>query len=358
MNNRIERVLARLKEMNLEQILITDPMSIYYLTGVYVQPMERFFGLYLNQEGKAVLFLNKLFVIPEGVQIEQEWFTDTDDVTPILARHIDASRPLGVDKDLKARILIPLMDCKAATAFANASLAVDLTRGIKNKEEQEKMREASRINDLAMERFVKLFHDGVTEIEVAEQFLGIYQELGAESYSFTPIVSFGKNAADPHHHPDETVLKEGDCIIVDVGCVKDGYCSDMTRTFFYKKVSDFDAKIYNIVRAANEAAEEKVMPGTPLSDLDKAARDLISEEGYGPYFTHRLGHFIGLSEHEYGDVSSASDWDAQEGMVFSVEPGIYLADKNVGVRVEDLVLVTEDGVERLNHFTKELLVIG
>ena len=145
-------------------------------------------------------------------------------------------------------------------------------------------------------------------------------------------------------------------VLFDIGCIKDGYCSDMTRSFYFGSVSDAHREVYETVRAANEAAIAKVRPGVPLKELDLAARDLITDKGYGPYFTHRLGHFIGLSEHEYGDVSCVNETLAVPGMIFSIEPGIYLAG-DTGVRIEDLVLVTEDGCEILNHYPKTLEIL-
>ena len=355
--NRVDRIMAALKEMGLHQMLIVDPMSIYYLTGVYVSPFERFYGLYLREDGHHAFFLNRLFTVPQEVGIEKVWYSDTDPVPEIVAAHLDKNAVLGVDKDLKARFLLPLMEMKAAAGFVNGSLAVDITRGVKDTEEQEKMRISSAINDKAMAKFKDLIHEGISEKEVADQMLQIYLDLGADGYSFEPLVAFGANAADPHHSPDDTVVKPGDCVLFDVGCIKDGYCSDMTRTFYFKTVSDAHRKVYETAKAANETAISKIRPGVPLCQLDAAARDLISAEGWGPNFNHRLGHFIGLSEHEFGDVSSANTWQAKPGMIFSIEPGIYLTG-DTGVRVEDLVLVTENGVEVLNHYPKELQIIG
>ena len=355
--NRVKRVLDALKEMGLSQMLIVDPMSIYYLTGVYIAPFERFYALYLRADGKHVYFLNKLFTVPEEVGVEKVWYDDTDPAAEIVAKYLDHDQTLGVDKELTARFLLPLMERKAAAGFVNASLAVDKTRGVKDAEEQELMRVSSDINDKAIAKFKTLIHEGVTEKEVAEQTLKIYQDLGADGFSFEPLVAFGANAADPHHAPDDTVVKPGDCVLFDVGCIKDGYCSDMTRTFYYKEASEQHQLVYNTVRRANEAAIAKIKPGIPLCELDKTARDLITEAGYGPYFTHRLGHFIGLGEHEFGDVSSVNTDKAVPGMIFSIEPGIYLTG-DTGVRVEDLVLVTEDGCEVLNHYPKELEIIG
>ncbi len=354
--NRVDRVMAALQEMGVSQMLIVDPMSIYYLTGVSNEPGERFYGLLLRQDGKHAYFLNHLFSIPQEVGVEKVWYSDTDPVMEMVARYVDHTAPLGVDKDLKARFLLPLMESKAASGFVNTSLAIDTVRGIKDEEEQEKMCISSHINDRAMAEFKKLIHAGVTEKEVAEQMLGIYLSLGADGFSFEPLVAFGANAADPHHSPDDTVLREGDVVLLDVGCIKDGYCSDMTRSFYYKTVSEKQREIYETVRAANEVAIAKIKPGVPLMELDLTARNFITEKGYGPQFNHRLGHFIGLAEHEFGDVSSVNPTPAVPGMIFSIEPGIYIVGET-GVRVEDLVLVTEDGCEVLNRFPKDLEII-
>ena len=355
--NRAERILTALKAMGVSQMLIVDPMSIYYLTDVFVAPFERFYGLLLRADGKHAFFLNKLFTVPEEVGVEKVWYSDTDPAMEIVAGYVDKERVLGVDKELKARFLLPLMEMGAAKGFVNASLAVDTTRGVKDAEEQEKMRVSSHINDRAMAKFKQLIHEGITEKEAADRMLQIYLDLGADGFSFEPLVAFGANAADPHHAPDDTVVKPGDSVLFDVGCIKDGYCSDMTRTFYFKEVSDTHRHIYNTVRAANETAISKIKPGVPLCELDQAARDLIDAQGYGPNFNHRLGHFIGLSEHEFGDVSSTNTQKAEPGMIFSIEPGIYVTG-DTGVRVEDLVLVTADGCEVLNHYPKKLEVIG
>ena len=345
---RANRILAALKEQGVDQMLITDPMSICYLTGISMAPIERFYALLLKADGHHYYFLNHLFNVPGDVGVEKVWYSDTDPVPEIVAARLDKNAVLGVDKDLKARFLLPLMEMKAAAGFVNGSLAVDITRGVKDTEEQKKMRISSAINDKAMAKFKGLIHEGVSEKEVADQMLQIYLDLGADGYSFEPLVAFGANAADPHHSPDDTVVKPGDCVLFDVGCIKDGYCSDMTRTFYFKTVSDAHREVYETTKASNETAISKIRPGVPLYQLDAAARDLISAKGWGPNFNHRLGHFIGLSEHEFGDVSSANTWEAKPGMIFSGD---------TGVRVEDLVLVTEDGVEVLNHYPKELQII-
>ena len=257
---------------------------------------------------------------------------------------------------MPARFLLELMERKAAGGYRNGSFCVDDTRGCKEPDEQEKMIRASLLNDQAMALFRALVRPGLTEAEAARRVREIYGELGAEDVSFTPIVSFGANAADPHHEPDDTVLKEGDCVLFDVGCRLDGYCSDMTRTFFYRAVSPEQRKVYETVLEANLAAEARMGPGVRFCDLDAAARQVIDRAGYGPYFTHRLGHSIGLEVHEPGDVSAVNTDTAQPGRIFSCEPGIYLPGK-FGVRIEDLCMITPQGVMVLNRYPKELDII-
>ncbi len=355
--HRVKRVVNKMKDLGLSQLLISNPLSIYYLTGYLEHPGERFFALYLNTKGEHKIYANQLFSLEDDLGIDIEWYSDTDDIMKKVAKNMISDDFLGVDNELPAKFLIPLIRLSAAVDYKLGSYCVDYVRGIKDLEEQEKMRIVSHLNDSAMDKLKDLVQEGVTEKEMEAKLLDIYKSLGADGYSFEPIIAFGGNAAVPHHFPDESVLKKGQCILLDIGCKKDMYCADMTRTFFYKSVSEEHRKIYTLVQKANEKAIEAIKPGMKLKDIDKIARDIIDEGGYGKYFTHRLGHFIGMDVHEYGDVSWKNENHVEEGMIFSIEPGIYLED-NLGVRIEDLVLVTSNGCERLNQYQKDLQIIG
>lgn len=351
---RINRVLEQMKEEGCDHLLITDPTSIDYLIDYYNDPHERVYVMALSQDGNHRLFFNKLFYVEKDLGIDITWFSDTDDAMAMIKDYLKDAKKVGVDKDMPARWLLPLM--KLDTQFVLGSSCVDYVRGIKDEEEQEIMIKASQINDQAMARVKELLKENHTEKEMDGLLLNIYHELGASDHSFEPIFGYGKNGADPHHVGDDSRLKEGDSIIVDMGCIYNGYCSDMTRTFFYKSVSEKQKDVYNLVLKAQLAAEAAIKPGLKLSDIDKVARDIISEAGYGEEFNHRLGHFIGRLTHEAGDVSSANDAIIKPGMIFSIEPGVYLPGE-FGVRIEDLVLVTEDGCKVLNHYPKELMIL-
>lgn len=360
---RIQRVLENLSADGLSQALITDPLSIWYLTGYYTEPYERFLALYLAQDSSAAagfrttLFCNRLFPDASGFADQIVAFDDTEDPIALVSDVAERDMPLGIDKELSARWLLPLMDAGVATSFALASAAVDAARSVKDGEEQEFMRAASRVNDEAMGWLVAQVREGVAKREIAAGLLGEYRRLGAEGHAFTPIVSFGPNAADPHHEPDGTVFHKGDMVLFDVGCKRRAYCSDMTRTFFSAEPTARQLEVYEAVRRANEAAEAIVRPGVTFAQIDLTARRVIEEAGFGPYFTHRLGHQIGLTDHEPGDVSSTHDEAVRPGQCFSIEPGIYLPGE-MGVRIEDLVIVDECGCEVLNSYPKGPTVLS
>jgi len=354
--DRFAKIKAEMTLRGIDALLVTDFYSIWYLSGIWNEPYERMYALYVPVEGSVKLFANRLFNIPAN-NFETIWYSDSDDCVGILSSHIAEKGKVGVDKTWPARFLIPLMQKKQNVSFVLGSDCVDNVRARKDLKEIELMKEASRINDVVIEKAMAYVHKGVTELEVAEYVAEQFKKEGAEGPSFETIVSFGANAADPHHEPDGTVVQDGDCVLIDMGCRKDHYVSDMTRTAFFKSAPEEYTKIHDIVREANEKAEAFVRPGVPLCEIDAVARSYISDAGYGEYFTHRLGHFCGQTEHEQGDVSAANKDVAKEGMIFSIEPGIYLPGK-FGVRIEDLVLVTKDGCEPLNHVDKHWKIIG
>ena len=355
MNERIERVLVELKKNNLTQMIVSDPTAIYYLTGVRIWPGERLFALLIENDGWHTFFANRLFGMP-AVPYETIWYNDGEDVISEIVKRLDVSKTVGIDKEWPAKFLIPMLESNSNIKVTLASDCIDDVRAVKDEEEIAKMKVASEINDAVILKTMEYVKTGMTEKEVARFVDEQYLKMGCSGNSFSTDVSFGANAADPHHSTGDSVLKDNELVLIDMGCIKDDYCSDMTRTFFNKSISEEERKVYEIVRKANETAESMIKPGVKLSDLDKVARKIISDAGYGEYFTHRLGHFIGQQVHEKGDVSSFNDNECKPGMIFSIEPGIYLPGK-LGIRIEDLVLVTEDGCEVLNKVNKDIRII-
>ena len=353
---RLEKVLQSMEESGFDALIVSDSRSIKYLCGVENEPFERLYALYADKNGTKKLFVNRLFTVCPS-DFTEIWYSDTDDTATLIAENILKTGKIGVDKNWNAKFLLPLMSKLPNVSFILDTGCVDSVRGIKDSEEIELMKEASRLNDICIQKAFDFVHDGITEIELADFVEKTFKALGADALSFETIASFGANAADPHHSPDNTVIREGDCILLDMGCRKNGYCSDMTRTRFFKTAPKEYAQIYEIVRLAQQTASDMVKPGVPLCQIDAAARDIITKAGYGEFFTHRLGHFCGQTDHEAGDVSAANKTEAKAGMIFSIEPGIYIPNK-FGVRIEDLVLVTPTGYESLNKVDKHCSLVG
>lgn len=355
--NRVKKAIKLMEEQGLTQMLVSAPAAIFYLTGKWIYPGERMVTLLLKDNGEHKLIINKLFPVTEDLGVELVWYEDTNNPIEVLSKYVDNTEKLGIDKTWPSHFLISLMEINGAKGYVNSSLIIDILRMIKDEEERELMRESSRINDKVMKALWSELEEGKTEKYYANRLRELYEKEGVYKFSFPPIIAFSPNGSDPHHDTGNSVLKKGQSIVIDMGGVYNSYCSDMTRTIFFGEEPDEeDRKVYEIVKNANLKAIATVKEGVKFSDIDKAARSYIEEMGYGEYFTHRTGHSIGIETHDFGDVSSVNDDVVKEGMIFSIEPGIYIPGK-IGVRIEDLVMVKKDGVEVLNSVTKELTVI-
>lgn len=353
---RLSRVLKEMTKNNLSQMIITETASVFYLTGTWLDSGERLMAFYINTNGDRKFIVNELFPINNNMGCDILYYNDTESPLDLLKGIINNNEVLGVDKDFKAHFLIGLMDRNAAKSFVNGSPIIDRIRMIKDLEEINYMREASKINDLVVDKVINEIKSGVSEKYIFNRLGDLYEENGAEGFSFEPIVAFGENGANPHYETGKCILEKGMGVLIDTGCIKNHYCSDMTRTVFFEEATKHQQEIYNIVLEANVNAIEKIKPGMRFCDIDAVARGTIEKYGYGKYFTHRTGHSIGIEVHDFGDVSSVNKDELKPGMIFSIEPGIYLA-KDMGVRIEDLVLVTENGCERLNNLSKELKIV-
>ena len=355
-HTKLQNVLSAMEKQGVSQLIVSDPAVIFYLTGARIEPGERMLALLLRTDGAHRFFINDLFRQTRELGAPITYYNDTQDGVAILAASLTAGKTTAIDKNWPARFLLRLQELFDGRCV-NSSPIIDGVRAIKTSEEQEKMRVSSRINDAVMERLIACLGQNHTEKELGEILLKLYLDEGCSGFSFEPITAFAGNAADPHHVPDNSRGKRGDCVVLDIGGVKDDYCSDMTRTVFLGEVSARAREIYEVVLEANRRGIAAAKPGNRMRDVDDAARNYITEKGFGPYFTHRTGHSIGLEVHEAGDVSAVNDALIRPGQCFSVEPGIYIPEENIGVRIEDLVLITESGCEVLNHFPKELTVV-
>lgn len=361
--NKLQRVQQYLQDKGLEAAFITTPDNVFYLSGFLSDPHERLLGVMVFSNAESFLICPKMEV-PDvkaaGWAFEAVGHEDTENAWDVVKAACDrrgvAMNTIAIEKDhlTVARYEAMQLQFPEAT-FVEFDSQINAMRVIKDDEELQKMREAAKLADYAIEVGVANIAEGRTEMEILT---AIENAIKAKGYamSFDTMVLAGEKSASPHGTPGERTIQKGDMILFDLGVIYEGYCSDITRTVAFGEVSDAQLSIYNAVRKANEDAVAAVKPGVRAMDLDKIARDAITEAGYGEYFTHRLGHGLGIAVHEFPSITGTNPFELQAGMVFTIEPGVYKADVT-GVRIEDDVVVTEHGVEVLTSYPKELVIV-
>lgn len=356
---KIKKTQQYLKKEKLSAVLITDPINIRYLSG------------FTGTNGWLLISLKKVILITD--------FRYLISAKKQLSKNIDIyDQKLGFEKLLNkykkvafeeghvtVNLLKSLKKKSKKVKFIGITDLVQRIRMIKDKNEIKIIRAGTKIADECLKRWLKTVKVGILEKELSWNLLSIAKSLGAEEFSFPPIITFGKNTADVHHQQENNTLKKGEYVLIDFGIKYKNYCTDMTRVFFpkksifsFKEKNSEEQKIYSIVLSANKKVIQSIKLGIKFSELDKIARDVIEKAGYGKYFGHSLGHGVGLEVHELPSVSPASDDIVKEGMVFTVEPGIYV-DGVGGVRIEDMVYVGKGGkVEVLTKFGKEMTYVN
>lgn len=354
MNRKMEILIEKIKKENISQYILTSTEDIFYFTEKWIEPGERMLALLVDSKSEPLMIVNKLFPI-DNVNVKTIFYTDSENPINILSKYIKENSNIAIDKNWSSRFLIELMSKKSFVPV-NKSYLIDEMRMIKNSEEIKKMKESSKLNDEAIEEVIDLIPEMLPEKFLARATENIINKIGFSGVSFSPLIAYGSNGGEPHHESNNTKIKSGDSVIIDMGGIKDRYCSDMTRTVFFGEPGDTTRRAYDIVLNANLKAIEIIKPGVRFSEIDLAARNHIEKMGYGDFFTHRTGHSIGIEVHEWPFVSEENDMEVKPGMIFSIEPGIYVPNE-FGIRIEDLVLVTENGVEVLNNYTKEMQIL-
>ena len=364
---RLDRLTASLLASKLDAVILNPGPTLKYLTGVYFHLLERPVVLFVSPGKDPVLVLPelelpKLDLFPYKVQgfpyseNPLEW----DDAFRRAAQALglDGKR-IGVEPHHLR--LLEFRHVKAGAPEADFPDATDVLAELrlrKDKAEVESMRRAVRIAQKALEAVIPQIKLGMTERELASQLTMQLLRHGSEpEIPFAPIVSAGPNSANPHASPTDRKLQAGDLLVVDWGAAYDGYVSDLTRTFAVGQVDEECQKIHRIVQAANAAGRAAAKPDVPCADVDKAARGVIEKSGYGRHFTHRTGHGIGMEAHEAPYMRGDNRQILEPGMAFTVEPGIYLVNRN-GVRIEDNIVITESGAESLSDMPREIRVVG
>ena len=365
--SRLERLTASLQTSGLDAVVLNPGPTLKYLTGLNFHLMERPVVLMVAPGRDPVIVLPELELPKVGLfpykvqafaygEIPTEW--DGVFRQAIQSLGLDSKR-IGVEpRNLRLLEFRHVQAGAPEADFPDASDALAALRIRKDAAEIESMRRAVKIAQDGLEATLPLIKVGMSEREVAAELVMQLLRHGSDSeLPFAPIVSGGPNAANPHASPSDRKLQVGDLLVVDWGAAYNGYISDLTRTFAVVEVDDECQKIHKIVQQANAAGRAAGKPGAPCAAVDKAARDVIEAAGYGKFFTHRTGHGIGMEGHEDPYMRGDNMQLLETGMAYTVEPGIYLTERN-GVRIEDNMVVTESGAESLSDMPREIRVVG
>ncbi|AXI09704.1 peptidase M24 family protein [Oceanobacillus zhaokaii] len=364
MTTRMDSLLTEINKQQIESVLVTSKANFYYLSNYYTDPHERVIGVYISNKLDPILILPKMEAEDAknaGWKNEMIGYYDHEDPWELLRSHLEkngaAPASIALEQDhitLERYQAIKRILPNAEIFDAKEILANQ--RVIKTKKEYALLKQAAQLADFGVETGVKAITEGVTELELIAKIEYELKRQGVQEMSFSTMALSGIKTASPHGNPSNKKITAGDLVMFDLGVVFEGYCSDITRTVAFKSITDEQKNIYETVLAAEQNAIDISQLGTAVGNIDKAARSTIEQAGYGEYFTHRIGHGLGIETHEYPSMHGNNELALVEGMCFTIEPGIYIPNTG-GVRIEDMIFTTEKGPEILTAYPKELQII-
>jgi Xaa-Pro aminopeptidase len=355
---RLGRAQAEMEARDIDVLLVSLGSDLPYLTGYVAMPLERLTMAVIPRNGEAVLVLPELEaprVEPKPDVFRVQPWGETDDPIAMVASLMGAAQTAMIGDHTWSVFLLALQAALPNTAFTSARPVTEALRLIKEPAEIDLLRQAGASADIVAGLLADETFAGRREIEVARTVGRLLETNGSDVAGFA-IVAAGPNGASPHHEPGDRIIEEGDAVVIDFGGKVEGYCSDTTRMFYVGKPSAKFREVHEVVLAAQLAGIAAVRPGVTAASVDAAARGVIEDAGFGRYFIHRTGHGIGLDGHEDPYIVAGNEQVLEPGMAFSIEPGIYLPGE-FGVRIEDIVVCTAAGGDRMNRSSREVVVV-
>lgn len=358
--NRLNRFYQWMDKNDLSVALISSPTNVYYLTGFYSNPHERFMGLFLISGQEPILITPELDKEEANRKTSLNnifGYADHEGPVQLIKKYIlfKQDQPFGFEEGYvsfkKALWLKEILQFQQSVDIEKGLMGLRIT---KDELELNSLKEAAYWADKAIEFGIEAIQVGKSELEIIAEIEYRLKKEGIEKMSFDTMVLTGEKSALPHGKPGQERIKNGDFVLFDLGVVFNGYCSDISRTVAVGQISEKQKEMYHIVKQAQQLAIDVVKPDLAIKEVDLAARRKITEMGFGPYFIHRIGHGLGLDIHELPSMHEKNEELLKEGMVFTIEPGIYVAELG-GVRIEDDIYVTKEGPLVLTSFTKELI---
>ncbi|WAL98551.1 aminopeptidase P family protein [Streptomyces sp. Je 1-369] len=358
---RMERAAATAADAGLAGLLVAPGPDLVWLTGYRPTADTERLTLLVLAAGQDPVLVVPTLEAPDAARAVgvsaltlRDW-TDGKDPYAVTAPLLDVSGRFGVSDNAWAMHLLGFQQTLPDTSYVSLTQALPMLRAVKDEAELERLAAAGAAADAAYEEIQKVSFAGRRETDVAADLADLLRRFGHSQVDFT-VVGSGPNGANPHHEAGDRVIERGDMVVLDFGGLLHGYGSDTSRTVHVGEPTAEEQRVHDVVREAQAVGCAAVRPGAACQDIDRAARDVITEFGYGEYFIHRTGHGIGVTTHEPPYMIEGEERPLVPGMCFSVEPGIYLPGR-FGVRIEDIVTVTEDGGRRLNTTAREMAIV-
>lgn len=348
---RLDKLRGHLDRSGHYPYMVNDAKNIAYLCG-----FEGSYARLFVTENDYILLTDSRYIEYAGKVCGDDKVKEQRGKFPDVLSDLAAScgwKKIFVEESLTLSEFLPLQKSCAPLELVPAEIYAQKLRLVKDESELSIIKKAVNLADECLQSILAVLKEGIRESDVSAEIEYFFRKNGSSGSSFDTIVAFGAHSSMPHYNTGNARLRNGDVILIDTGCVVDGYCSDITRTFFYGGVDAEMERVYDIVNCARSAAIDKISSGISAGVLDRCARDIISEKGYGKAFGHSLGHGVGRDVHEAPGLRDGSEEILQAGSVVTIEPGIYIPGKG-GVRIEDMVVTAEGGSELLTNFPRDL----
>lgn len=359
--SRMRRAARAAEDAGLAGLLVAPGPDLVWLTGYAPTAVTERLTLLVLAAGQDPVLVVPALEAPDAAHAAgtpaltlSDW-TDGKDPYAVTAALLDGAGRFGVSDNTWALHLLALQQTLPGTSYVSLTQGLPMLRAVKDTAELARLAAAGAAADATYEEIRKVPFGGRRESDVAGDLADLLRRFGHSQVDFT-IVASGPNGANPHHEAGDRVIERGDMVVLDFGGLLHGYGSDTSRTVHVGEPDAEQRRVHDIVREAQEAGFRAVRPGVACQEVDRAARAVITEAGYGEYFIHRTGHGIGVTTHEPPYMIEGEERPLVPGMCFSVEPGVYLPGR-FGVRIEDIVTVTDDGGRRLNNTTREMVIV-
>ncbi|MFS0751181.1 M24 family metallopeptidase [Oceanobacillus sp. 1P07AA] len=365
MQERLENFLKKLNEQSIDSAFITSKANVYYLSNYYTDPHERIVGIYLSEKFDPIFLLPKMeesdarnagwkYTILSYYDHENPWNLLKDYLNK--QNHQPQSVALEQDHITMERYQA-IQNTLPGSQFLDAKELLANLRVIKSEKELSLLKTAAELADFGIQTGVETIQEGVSELDLVATIEYSLKKQGIREMSFQTMALSGAKTASPHGNPSTSQLEKNGFVLFDLGVIYQGYCSDITRTVAFGNLTEEQKSIYETVLKAEEAAIERSTIGTSVGTIDQTARKIISDAGFGEYFTHRIGHGLGIETHEYPSMHGENKLPLQSGMTFTIEPGIYVPNVG-GVRIEDMIYMTEEGPKTLTKYPKNLQIVN